>query len=123
MGELAGHLAKDEGVDLRVDLDAPAHGAVDGGGSFDDLDLLAREQIFAAELGGDDHAVDTGIDHLLHGPGGHVAELLGLVTGLHERFAHVGEAVEDGGVVKRFLAIENLLSDQRRASGSGVGAG
>lgn len=52
-----------------------------------------------------------------------MTELLSLITGLDERFAHVGKAVEDGGVVKRFLAIENLLSDQRRASGFGSRSG
>ena len=84
MGEVGLHLPQHERVDLGVDLDAPADRPIDRGRSLDDLDLLPRAHVLATELRGQDHAVDAGVDHLLHRPAGHVPDLLSLVTRLEQ---------------------------------------
>lgn len=40
-----------------------------------------------------------------------MTELLGLIARLNEGLPNVGEAIEDWGVVQRFLTVEDLLSD------------
>ena len=122
VGEGGLHTADDEGVDLGVDVNAPADGAVDGGGGLDVLDLLTGGDVLAAELEGEDKAVEALVGHLLRGPLGEVAQLLRLVTGLQEHLLHASDAFEHGRLLDGVLALDDLGTDHVQAS-PGASAG
>ena len=89
-------------------MHAPADRPVDGRGRLDDLDLVARREVLAAQLLGQGEAVEPLVGDLVGGPGGNVADLLRLVGRLQERFRHSGQAL-DGG--RRLLQLLAALDD------------